>query len=100
MYTVSEITTFDEEKQLYETHIGLTPADFKIERTPNCIAYDDVEMVLLLSAWGKSEQESRLCAMGMVKRMEGMFEELPKKKHRQYPLTRNEMMHPDEPPKR
>ena len=42
MYIISQITVFDEDKELFETHIGL----------------DDEARTLLLSAWGKTEEES------------------------------------------
>jgi len=43
MYQVSKITTYDEDKLLYETYVGLT----------------NKEMTLICSGWGKTENESR-----------------------------------------
>ncbi len=102
MYTVSEITTFDEDKQLYETHIGFTPAEFQKEVTPNCIAYNDVEMELLLSAWGKTEKLSRQLATGTVKRLNLIFDETGAKLEevRKSPNTKAAMVSPNEPVKR
>jgi len=49
MYIISPITVFDEDKELFETHIGL----------------DNEERTLLLSVWGKTEDQSRLIAQIM-----------------------------------
>ena len=46
MYQVSKITTFDEDKMLYETYVGLT----------------NNEMTLICSAWGETEKDSRTIA--------------------------------------
>lgn len=59
MYIISPITVFDEDKELFETHIGL----------------DDEARTLLLSAWGKTEEESNLCAAGTIKRLNVNVEE-------------------------
>lgn len=53
MYKISPITVLDEDKDLYETHIGL----------------DNEEQTLLLSAWGKTEKESRLNAVACAWRL-------------------------------
>lgn len=53
MYVISPITVFDDEKELFETHIGL----------------DDEAKTLLLSAWGKTEHESRMLAKGIIARL-------------------------------
>lgn len=43
MYQVSKITTYDEDKMLFETYVGLA----------------NKEMTLICSAFGETEQESR-----------------------------------------
>jgi len=43
MYKISEITTYDEDKLLYETYVGLT----------------NKGMTLICSAFGETENESR-----------------------------------------
>lgn len=75
MYIISPITVFDEDKELFETHIGL----------------DDEARTLLLSAWGKTEEESKLCATGTIKRLNFNVEEIELPKDiRQYPTTPDE----------
>jgi hypothetical protein len=49
MYQISQITTFDEDKLLYETYVGLT----------------NKEMTLICSGWGETEAESRIVANSM-----------------------------------
>lgn len=46
MYIISQITVLDDDKELYETYVGL----------------DNKEKTLLFSAWGKTEKESRTLA--------------------------------------
>lgn len=46
MYVTAPITVLDDDKELYETYIGL----------------DNKEKTLLFSAWGKTEKESRTLA--------------------------------------
>lgn len=46
MYQVSKITTYDEDKQLYETYVGLT----------------NKEMTLICSTFGETEKDSRAIA--------------------------------------
>lgn len=46
MYIISQITVLDDDKELYETYVGL----------------DNKEKTLLFSAWGKTEKESRALA--------------------------------------
>lgn len=43
MYKVSELTTYDEDKMLFETYVGL----------------NDEKRTLLFSAWGNTEQDSQ-----------------------------------------
>jgi hypothetical protein len=45
-YKISPITIFDNDHQLWETHVGI----------------DSKEMPLLYSCWGKTEEESRKMA--------------------------------------
>lgn len=85
MYVISPITVFDDEKELFETHIGL----------------DDEAKTLLLSAWGKTEAESRMCAEGTVKRLNFMFHnDIVSENLREYPLTHADMIQPHEGVKR
>jgi hypothetical protein len=46
MYEISKITTYDEDKLLYETYVGLT----------------NKEMTLICSSWGQTVIESRQVA--------------------------------------
>ena len=72
MYIISPITVHDEDKDLFETHIGL----------------DNEERTLLLSVYGKSEDESRMCANGTIQRLNlsiGYAQRSPSINH--YPLT-------------
>jgi hypothetical protein len=46
MYQVSKITTYDEDKMLFETYVGLT----------------NKEMTLICSAFGETEQDSMAIA--------------------------------------
>lgn len=57
MYIISPITVLDEDKELFETHIAL----------------NNEAKTLLLSAWGKTEKESRMFATGIIKRMNFML---------------------------
>ncbi len=50
MYEVSPITVLDEDKELFETHIGL----------------DNKEKTLVLSVWGSSEGQSREAAINLA----------------------------------
>ncbi len=59
MYIISPITVFDEDKELFETHIGL----------------DDEARTLLLSAWGKTEEESKMCANKQIEYLNFNIEE-------------------------
>jgi len=51
MYIVSQITSYDNDNELFETYIGL----------------QNKEMTLLYSAWGSTEKESRLMAVRICK---------------------------------
>lgn len=85
MYVISQITVLDEDKELYETHIGI----------------DNKEKTLLLSAWGKTANESRLNAVSCAWRLAlKLSEDMMEKQIKQYPLTEKDMIRPDESPKR
>lgn len=51
MYIISQISTYDNDNLLWETKIGT----------------DEKDMPLKLSAWGKTEEESRTSASELVK---------------------------------
>jgi hypothetical protein len=53
MYIISPITVFDNDHQLWETHVG----------------FDSKGKPLLYSCWGETEEESRERAIEMVEKL-------------------------------
>jgi len=53
MYIISKITVFDNDHELWETHVGL----------------DSEGMPLLYSCWGKTEEESKDRAEELIEKL-------------------------------
>lgn len=87
MYLISPITVLDDDKGLFETHVGL----------------DNKEMTLLISVWAETAEASRQKATEIVEMFivaeRNTLQELSPD-CRTYPLTHNDMIQPHEPIKR